>query len=136
MKKVLIAITFLGFLTSCGPSAQELAATQQRHDDSLKAVTEAEVMQKNKVRQEAENQHKEMVSKLKDDYNELQQRLVEDNSKLAVLLDRQKHDAEFHMGRLQSQREEIIKKDQSDIDNLKIEMSNIQSQMEGLKNKQ
>ena len=57
----------------------------------------------------------------------------EDDAKLTALKDHKKSDEGFHIGRTQSQREQWLKNDQINIDNMSLQMLNIKKQMEDLK---
>lgn len=158
---ICLLLIYCSLFFSCGPSTQEKAAIQQKHDDSIKSATINEVMLKIKEREDsitfskkqeilirnAQKIHddsiknfietnflkKESLVKMQNQYNNLQEILVDDNSKLAVLIDRQKNDAQFHFGRLPNIKEQTLKNDQFEIDNLRINMDNINSQMDKLK---
>lgn len=101
---------------------EELKQNAQKiHDDSIKNM-----VQTNELR-------KESLIKMQAQYDRLQEVLVNDNSKLAVLMDKQKRDAEFHFGRLPNVRDQNLKNDQLEINNVKEEMNKINSKMEELK---
>lgn len=147
-------------LSSCGQNAIEKAVIQQKHDDSLKSVIINEVMIKVKEREdsislnkekeisirnvqkkledsiknfsEANSLKKESLVKMQNQFNNLQEILIEDESKLAVLLDRQKNDAQFHMGRLPGVKEQTLKNDQIQIDYLSTKMVDIRNQLGNL----
>ena len=156
MKKVLIAISLFSIFISCGPNAEQKAAiekeviqkmkaeedsmaaikshedaitaAQHKHDDSIANAVAAQYQQK-----EAKQNNKETLNRMQNQYNTLEKMLIDDDGKLTVLNDRKNRDAQFHLGRTQSQREQWLKNDQRDIDNLKLQMINIKNQMENLK---
>lgn len=111
MKKVITALAMSACIMSCGPSAEEQAATQKRHDDSIVAVTEHET----KARVEAEEKNKKKVAQYLEIKAKIEQEIINQNSNLVVLRDRLKRDGEFKLGRLKSEREEQLKKDADDI---------------------
>jgi hypothetical protein len=145
---------------SCGQSALEKSVIQQKHDDSFKSVIINEVMIKVKEREdsitlnkekevlirnaqkkqedsiknfsETNSLKKESLVNMQNKYNNLQEILIEDDSKLAVLIDRQKNDAQFHMGRLPGVKEQTLKNDQLQIDYLRIKMVDTKNQMGNL----
>ena len=158
MKKVFTYVVVMTLIVSCGPSAQEKAAIENEviqklkaHDDSIAAVKakEEEIRASQKrhddsianavasvyKQKEADQSNKEMLTDLKNQYNNLQRLLVEDDSKLTVLVDKKNKDAEVHIGRTQAQREQWLKNEQRDIDNMKIQMENIKTKMQEIKSK-
>ncbi len=99
------AILLLFILSSCGPSAEERAAIQQRHDDSVKNVAVRETQKK-----------MENLQEIKDKLEGLNKRTVTYKSELAnlkadldVANDKLKHIKEFHMLRTDSDREQQIR---------------------------
>lgn len=154
---ICLLLIFCGLFFSCGQSAIEKAVIQQKHDDSLKSVIINEVLIKVKERDdsislnkekeisirnaqkkiedsiknfsEANSLKKESLVKMQNQFNNLQEILIADESRLAVLLDRQKNDAQFHMGRLPGVKEQTLKNDQIQIDYLSTKMVDIRNQL-------
>jgi guanylate kinase len=82
-------------LFSCGPSAEQLAQQQKRHDDSVATATAQRLEQKNKL----ENQRK--------DFKTL---LVKYTAELEAAKDKMNQIKEFHLLRTGDEREQQIEK--------------------------
>ena len=156
MKYILITIASMSFFISCGPSAEQKTAienevlqrlkrqqdsiatvksnddamrnAQKQHDDSIANSVAAKYQQK-----ETLQNNQTTLNAMQNQYNDLQRLLVEDDAKLTALKDHKKSDEGFHIGRTQSQREQWLKNDQINIDNMSLQMLNIKKQMEDLK---
>lgn len=90
-----VAVLILIFLfSSCGPSAEEIAAQQKRRDDSIVVATQ-------RIQQEKQNLKSEFSS-IKNEY----QHAVAD---FVAAKDEMNHVRDFHFGRLQSDRDEQIR---------------------------
>jgi len=160
IKFICLFLIYSSLFFSCGQSALEKAVIQQKHDDSFKSVIINEVMIKVKEREdsitlnkekevlirnaqkkqedsiknfvETNTLKKESLVKMQNQYNNLQEILIEDDSKLAVLIDRKKNDAQFHVGRLPGVKEQTLKNDQLQIDYLRIKMVDTKNQLGNL----
>ena len=151
MKRLMIAILPLCIITSCGPTAEQKAAIENQVIARIKAQQDSTATaQKNEqaIKDDQKRhddsiansvaktyQDKETAEAMNTRYNTLQQTLINCDAQLAVLNDRKNKDAEFHFGRSTHDREQQLSSDQRNIDNLKLSMMNIRSQMQALKAK-
>ena len=135
-------------ITSCGPSAQEKAAIENEvmqklkaKEDSIAAAKSAEEAAISAQKQHDDSiansvastyQTKEKAEKTQSEIVSLQKMLLDCDGQLAVLKDRQKRDAEFHIGRTTQERESTLRNDQISIDNLKMRMVNINNRLQNL----
>lgn len=104
MKRVVLPlISALIFITSCGPSAQEIADQQRHHDDSVAQVTAMKVEQKHKIQ--------EQLSKFK---TKLQEVIAEQN----VANDKMSRIKEFHLLRTGAERDQQIRDEEMYIQKL------------------
>jgi predicted RNase H-like nuclease (RuvC/YqgF family) len=129
----LLISAFLFF--SCGQSAQQKAAIQQLHDDSIKVATENEIFQKLKDKEDSIRNAKNLndsLTSFQNQYFRLQKMYINDDAQLTVLNNRLATDERFHFGRLPAVKEQQLRNDQINIDNLKLQMANIKSYMDQL----
>ena len=143
-----LCIAFVAIFVSCGPNAQEKAAIENEVIQRMKSQQDSIAAAKSAadIGQSAQKRHDDSIAssiarsyqnrenseKRRARINSLQQILIQYDGQLAVLRDRKKHDAEFHFGRLDQERENTLRNDQINIDNLKMRMLSINNEIQKL----
>ena len=102
---IFIISTLFVLTTSCGPSAQEKAATEKAKMDSVIKATEAASKQKMETQQLIEDS----IKKASNFKEAMGNRLVSKKADLEVAKDKMNKIKEFHFGRTSVEREQQIK---------------------------
>ena len=148
MKKLLLFPFIVIAVISCGPSAEQRAAEQKHHDDSVTheaqllqhihddslvmAANTLQQQQEQKIADEKNEQVKEQ--QLQMTFNNLQNALINSNARLVGFKDKYNSDQQFKFGRPQSQRQHELENDAKDIQRAQLQISNIQSAMLNIRN--
>ena len=144
---LLFSIIALGII-SCGPSAEQIAAEQKHHDDSVtheaqliqhihddSVVNAANALQQQQQQKIADEKNEEIkMQQLQTAYNNLQNALINANARSVGFKDKYSRDQQFRIGRPQSQRQHELENDVKDIERAQIQIGNIQSAMLNIRN--
>ncbi len=106
MKNIVVLVFMSLFtLTSCGPSAEERAMEQKRHDDIIRSNAIIETQNKYENKQVLTSRIEGMNNRQKVLKNKMEQNIAD----LDVAIDKMKRIKEYQIGRLHSKRDEQIR---------------------------
>lgn len=118
-KSYVLVFVLMAALSACGPSEQEKALEQKKHDDSLAVVVKNKIEHKNEI----ENQ----IISTKDQIQKLKNELSEAKGDAAAAADKMIKIKEWQFGRTSSEREEQVKNQTIIIDEANRKVSEIES---------
>ena len=142
MRKLIIFsfTSWLALLSSCGPSATEIAAKQKHMDDSITSVNKhhddslANAVRLTTIRNDdsiasAKHQAQENKQKLEIEFSQIRTELEQTNAELSVAYDQMNHIKQFQLGRAQSEREKQIRNQSMRIQQLQDRITSLRGDM-------
>lgn len=115
-------------LYACGPSAEQKAAMQKMHDDSVKAATLAQARRQAALAQARADSAKAAQAMLA----KLQQELIDTKARLDAANDEMSNIRGFHIGRTQSERDAQIEQQSKYIQELTQQADELQKKINSM----